>query len=776
MKRDWWFRPQPMLRPLVVIALIIFFFVFQQRFFDLNPVMLMFVIGLGGGAAAALVFLFKKSKLVNASGATPGWISHFTSAEMQDISAHLTEAEKLAVKKYGGWFGIWNSATFFLPMACVWCIPIPVPLNWIIAALVLLVGLAFYPVWWKKEANLLCSTAWARERGYHPDTLRLSPFRSTGIMLLGGAAFLFLAVCWWQTYRPEGVWLEALSPASIKEPAGGATIRVTEVKQHGQTVFVRILCDQIPNGGELRPVFDGPLFALPYDLPAEVTNVDCLLMPAPHTFEGTIVAGTNLLSGKPDFLLGFMLPDEQAAAAAVRQVQKLNLGQLHGVESPLFILQRNLGKDAKGIAIYDKIDCWIGMQAKAVTRKPKSAAQNLSFGPVVERVLPCEMPLRFLSGINLDSGRIETISFGTNDVPPGGQTGEDYFREKGVDMTAIGDLKLMPQSSGLNCTLGTFAMPVKESDWDSAPAAAVLAHATNLSTMSEPFKNTPEFFKMTVILMSEDSVFPKTFIFHTRIGGMGILQITGFTENPRGVKLRYKLVQSPATTIPLPPGYAPGQPVPLPPGYERGQAPPMPPAYQLAHNPAVAPPAAAPNLSFGPVMERVVNDSLDAKGQDMFLGLASGLLGSEPTNPLILSNFPAMEEWMNHNGLDFQAVNQRAAWNEAIATAFDDWFFKASGQHLPPSPMKGICCVDMSMQQFDSVEWNSLSPNGLIVAMKNSPASPLRFYSAADELPLTWGFKTHAGAIGLLQITGFTENPRGVKLRYKLVHNSHGGN
>jgi preprotein translocase subunit SecD len=31
--------------------------------------------------------------------------------------------------------------------------------------------------------------------------------------------------------------------------------------------------------------------------------------------------------------------------------------------------------------------------------------------------------------------------------------------------------------------------------------------------------------------------------FKTREGGMGLLQIIGFTENPRGVKIRYKLVQ-----------------------------------------------------------------------------------------------------------------------------------------------------------------------------------------------------------------------------------------
>ncbi len=160
------------------------------------------------------------------------------------------------------------------------------------------------------------------------------------------------------------------------------------------------------------------------------------------------------------------------------------------------------------------------------------------------------MPLRSISGINLESGRVETVSFETNSIPTGSPTGEDYFEKKGVDMIAIGDPKLMPQSSGLNCKFGTFALPVETSDWDNALASVVLAHATNLPSIQEPVKNTPEFFKMTVLLISEDGVLPKTFIFHTRAGNSGILQITGFTENPRGVKIRYKLVQNDAESKP----------------------------------------------------------------------------------------------------------------------------------------------------------------------------------------------------------------------------------
>jgi hypothetical protein len=46
----------------------------------------------------------------------------------------------------------------------------------------------------------------------------------------------------------------------------------------------------------------------------------------------------------------------------------------------------------------------------------------------------------------------------------------------------------------------------------------------------------------------------------------------------------------------------------------------------------------------------------------------------------------------------------------------------------------------------------------------------------ATNAPAVWLFKTREGGTGILQITGFTENPRGVKLRYKLVQNGGGKN
>ncbi|MEI8288683.1 MAG: ATP-dependent metallopeptidase FtsH/Yme1/Tma family protein [Verrucomicrobiota bacterium] len=474
--------------------------------------------------------------------------SRFTSADVREISAHMTEAEKLATKKSGSWFGIWNSATFFLPMVCLFFIPIPVPLNWIIASLVLLIGLAFYPLWWRRMANELCATAWAKERGYNPATLRIFPYGSTGIMLLGVLWLVIVSVCWWGTYQPEGVWLPWLSTNSIKVAGGGTSIRVTEVSQHGQTVLVRIICGKIPRGGDLTPVFAGPLIELPYKLPAVVTNVDCLLMPAPHTYDGKIIAGTNVLNGKTNYLLGFMLPDDQAAAAAVKQVQKLNLGRLHLVDSPLFILRRSLGKDINGKPNYQEIVCWLDVQTKSVARTsktattsaPPAAAPALVFGPVVERaVLLSNMDNAFL---NLSTGDFVPAPAALhleNDPARKEMPLADWLEEtKTVNLM----VSLRYNSTNLSfCHM--ILVPVNVKAWDQPD----MLDEQDLQTLSFVHTWTTMEGRVSSILLG-DGKLPATFIFRTKDQIAGLLQLTSYTDNPCGLMIRYKQVQNlPAT-------------------------------------------------------------------------------------------------------------------------------------------------------------------------------------------------------------------------------------
>jgi len=184
--------------------------------------------------------------------------------------------------------------------------------------------------------------------------------------------------------------------------------------------------------------------------------------------------------------------------------------------------------------------------------EPKVAASKLSFGPVIERVVGCDAN-DAIFGIDLDSSQVlrstfeksQSISDATNQM-----TGAELFEVKGVDAMGFGD-PASPQSSGLMCINGTFAMPVEVAAWDNMPATTVSAHAMNLPTAQEPVKSTPEFMQTTVMLLSEDGIFPRTYIFNTRDGGKGILQLTGFTDKPRGVKIRYKLVQA-GTSAPQP--------------------------------------------------------------------------------------------------------------------------------------------------------------------------------------------------------------------------------
>jgi hypothetical protein len=442
-------------------------------------------------------------------------------------------------------------------MACLFFIPIPVPLNWIAAAGGLMIGLAFYPFWWRRMANQLCATAWAKDRGYNPATLRFFPFGSTGIMLMGVVILLIMAVLWWQIYRPEGVWLPWLAPASIKEAGGGPSIRVTDVSQHGQTVLVRIVCDQIPHGGELAPVFAGPLIELPYVLPAAVTNVDCLIMPAPHTYVGKTIVGTNVLSGKPDFLLGFMLPDEQAAAAAVKQVQKLNLGQQHGVDSPLFVLRRNLGKDANGKPIHEEIVCWIGMQAKSTPKKSKTAALKLAFGPVVERVMtdiadnPAQACLDFGSGewhvpppdlAGQLSRFVSKTGPENRELKSPGSGLYDWLASNHVDLISY-------RASDGGARFKVLGEPVTRwyagaETFDTVQLDEVIQRVQQPTAFPKDNPRLPTIHFSRMELDQEPWSNANFFSFRTYNGRKGLMEILGASDNPRGVKLCYKLVQN----------------------------------------------------------------------------------------------------------------------------------------------------------------------------------------------------------------------------------------
>ncbi|MEN6407444.1 MAG: serine/threonine-protein kinase, partial [Thermoguttaceae bacterium] len=292
-----------------------------------------------------------------------------------EIISHMTEAERSAARKHGAWFGIWNAVTVSSPMAIAFYTPIPVPLNWIIAASVLMIGLAFYPLWWKEQAKFMCSTNWAREHGIDPASLSMYPYGHAFLMLIGAALLLTTGVLWWSVYEPAGVWLPYLSETSINKQAGDVSLRVTEVSQDKQIVLVRVDCERMSDSNELFAGLSGPIVDIPNNIATEMKHLDRLVAPEKDQSIGKVLVGTRTLKGKPTLKIGYILPDERAAARAVELVRKFYLGQSRGLTvqdsiMPLFALRRRLGEDANEKPVFEYIHGNIGLWVKTAARNP----------------------------------------------------------------------------------------------------------------------------------------------------------------------------------------------------------------------------------------------------------------------------------------------------------------------------------------------------------------------------------------------------------------------
>jgi len=152
--------------------------------------------------------------------------------------------------------------------------------------------------------------------------------------------------------------------------------------------------------------------------------------------------------------------------------------------------------------------------------------------------------------------------------------------------------------------------------------------------------------------------------------------------------------------------------------------------------PKAVTPAAAPNLAFGPVVERVL--PFDDKGNTGLLDLDSGQ---------ILNPMPGNAGWQTPlatAGLRFELTNQMRMTTLGWA-------------------------ADVRRDDWESLTFETAQ--GALERLQNFPVNKTQFIYA-DRLPETFLFKNFANKIGLLQITGFTANPRGVKIRYKLVQGS----
>jgi hypothetical protein len=155
---------------------------------------------------------------------------------------------------------------------------------------------------------------------------------------------------------------------------------------------------------------------------------------------------------------------------------------------------------------------------------PPIQGDAAAFGPVIERTIVGggDANKRF---IDFDAGKQFAAAqfFGPKDEPSPEET-QKWWKQNGID--AMGDTS--PATRGL-VGFELVAVPVPPQEWDMAPARLDYYLAA-----AKP--GTPA-------TMSAKGDLPATFVIQTREGGRGLLQITGFTDNPLGVKIHYKLVQ-----------------------------------------------------------------------------------------------------------------------------------------------------------------------------------------------------------------------------------------
>jgi hypothetical protein len=164
----------------------------------------------------------------------------------------------------------------------------------------------------------------------------------------------------------------------------------------------------------------------------------------------------------------------------------------------------------------------------ALNRAPTPSSSRV-FGSASNAVLP------YLAkgGTNCVLLDLDTRRWATNTVyRPEASEWWDWMCGEGMDMLALG--KMVPQ---IIVCFDLGLVPVENPEWDTLTAADVLNCWPLMTTGARHQEQ-----------LRHDPNTTNTYLFRTREGGRGILQILGNSADPPGVGIRYKLVQAPASS------------------------------------------------------------------------------------------------------------------------------------------------------------------------------------------------------------------------------------
>jgi hypothetical protein len=341
---------------------------------------------------------------------------------------------------------------------------------------------------WKREgvAALLIASGWTL---WHiaDGRFRLDPFQTPlPVAVLYG-------LCWWASHGRRTV-------AVVRTVAALALVLMLGQLFVPTSVFVTGVIHDAATG-------------------SAIANAE-LTLPRSATFPSTKEKGPNARSGPHGLFtlyVGWYAEGKQVRVSAPGyETLTTNLG-------PRTLGQRRVSRDFRLL--------------KTKASNPAAPA----FGPVIERVLYSVAVQRPIKAEDLDKEREIEV--------PGEveKAGEDKFfhwlATNGVDLLAFAhkqswELWASPKLAGVSPAM-----------WDRASSEELLRALTSgvmgLGRASLDVKD-----GFASYQVNENTVFPQTFAFRTGAGAVGLLQLTGTTEAPRGLKIRYKLAPPGAGTTP----------------------------------------------------------------------------------------------------------------------------------------------------------------------------------------------------------------------------------
>jgi hypothetical protein len=188
-----------------------------------------------------------------------------------------------------------------------------------------------------------------------------------------------------------------------------------------------------------------------------------------------------------------------------------------------------------------------------LVENPKTGVAKIinktSFGPVVERELRLDDEV-LVHGLDFATGKLTALTRTEyNRTADDGTNRKLYYSENdwvnatSVDMIIGGDTNRFAMA-GFESEFKMSALPTEA--WATATEAELKAALTQARMQREHFDSRflPSRDKnWDFLVISNDAQSPQTYAVQAR-DAYGLLEITAFTENPRGLKFRYKLVQN----------------------------------------------------------------------------------------------------------------------------------------------------------------------------------------------------------------------------------------